>query len=185
MHSRRRGRVVITVADLLGRKPGDNPHLWYDPAAVPDLTKRLVQVLAQLDPAHATTYAHNGQVLLASLAPIHARMAALKAKFAGTPVTATEPVFGLMAGAIGLVMLNQRFQIAVMNDTEPAPSDVAVFEDDLREKKVKILFYNSQVTDDLTANLLGIAHQSGVPVVGVYRDRAGGDELSSLDELWT
>ncbi len=28
-------RIVINVANLLGRKPGDNPHLWYDPAAMP------------------------------------------------------------------------------------------------------------------------------------------------------
>jgi zinc/manganese transport system substrate-binding protein len=167
-------RVIITIADLLDRKPGDNPHLWYDPSAIPDLTAQLTEVLTQLDPTHAAAYAHNAQSLLASLAPIHARMAALRAKFAGTPVTATEPVFGLMAAALGLVMRNQRFQIAVMNDTEPAPSDVATFENDLRTKQVKILFYNSQVTDDLTSNLLNIAHQSGVPVVGVTETEPAG-----------
>ncbi|MGC1642520.1 MAG: zinc ABC transporter substrate-binding protein, partial [Pseudolabrys sp.] len=31
----RAGRVVITAADLTGRKAGDNPHLWYDPATMP------------------------------------------------------------------------------------------------------------------------------------------------------
>jgi len=25
------GRVVIKVADLIGAKEGDNPHIWYDP----------------------------------------------------------------------------------------------------------------------------------------------------------
>lgn len=25
------GRVVIVVADLIGAKAGDNPHIWYDP----------------------------------------------------------------------------------------------------------------------------------------------------------
>jgi zinc/manganese transport system substrate-binding protein len=101
-------------------------------------------------------------------------MAALHAKFAGTPVTATEPVFGLMAAALGLDMRNERFQIAVMNGTEPSPADVAAFEDDLTGKHVKILFYNSQVTDDLTANLLAIAHGSGVPVVGVTETEPAG-----------
>ncbi len=167
-------RVIITIADLLGRKPGDNPHLWYDPAAIPDLTAQLTKTLTSLDPAHASTYAHNAQMLLASLAPIHAQMAALRAKFAGTSVTATEPVFGLMAAALGLVMRNQSFQIAVMNDTEPSPSDVAAFENDLRTRQAKILFYNSQVTDDLTSNLLNIAHQSGVPVVGVTETEPAG-----------
>src|ERR1700679_4269785 len=28
------GRTEILVSALVGRKPGDNPHLWYDPAAM-------------------------------------------------------------------------------------------------------------------------------------------------------
>jgi zinc/manganese transport system substrate-binding protein len=168
------GRIVISVADLLGRKPGDNPHLWYDQQAAPLLTARLVKALVQLDPANATGYRENGTKFLASLAPIHARIAAMRRKIAGTKVTATEPVYGLMAQALGLDMLNLPFQIAVMNGTEPAPSDVARFEGDLKNRVVKALFYNSQVTDDLTSNLLALAHQAGVPVVGVTETEPAG-----------
>ncbi len=168
------GRIVISIADLLGRKPGDNPHLWYDPQAIPLLTGALVAALVQLDPANATAYRANGTNLLASLAPIHARIAAMRAKLAGTKVTATEPVYGLMAQALGLDMLNLPFQIAVMNGTEPAPSDVASFEGDLKDRVVKALFYNSQVTDDLTSNLLTLARQAGVPVLGVTETEPSG-----------
>src|SRR5215475_11159117 len=28
-------RTVLNVAQLTGRKAGDNPHLWYDPATMP------------------------------------------------------------------------------------------------------------------------------------------------------
>src|ERR1700723_2253085 len=31
------GRVVIRVADLIGAKAGDNPHIWYDPRTMPAL----------------------------------------------------------------------------------------------------------------------------------------------------
>ena len=168
------GRVVINVATLLGRKPGDNPHLWYDPAAAPALIARLVAVLAVKDAANATMYQRNGARLLAALAPVYARVAAMRAKYAGTPVSATEPVFGLMARALGLVMRDQRFQLAVMNGTEPAPSDVGAFEDDLRLRRVRVLFYNAQVTDDLTASLLALARRSGVPVVGVNETEPAG-----------
>ncbi|GLR65804.1 ABC transporter substrate-binding protein [Acidocella aquatica] len=168
------GRVVINVAALLGRKPGDNPHLWYDPAAAPALIARLVAVLAAKDAANASVYQRNGAGLLAALAPVYARVAALRAKYAGTPVSATEPVFGLMARALGLVMRNQDFQRAVMNGTEPAPSDVGAFEDDLRLRRVRVLFYNAQVTDDLTASLLALARRSGVPVVGVSETEPAG-----------
>jgi zinc/manganese transport system substrate-binding protein len=167
-------RVVITIAYLLGRKPGDNPHLWYDPNAIPDLTPKLTAALCAKDPANAAVYQANAARLIASLAPIHARMDGLRAKYSGIKVTATEPVFGLMAQAIGLDVLNMEFQIAVMNGTEPSPRDVAEFEDDLRHKTVRVLFYNSQVTDDLTTTLLALARQSGVPVVGVTETEPAG-----------
>ncbi|NNM57876.1 MAG: zinc ABC transporter solute-binding protein [Acidocella sp.] len=168
------GRVVINIATLLGRKPGDNPHLWYDPAAAPALIARLVAVLAAKDAANAAVYQRNGARLLDALAPVYARVAAMRAKYAGTPVTATEPVFGLMARALGLVMRNRRFQLAVMNGTEPAPSDMGAFEDDLRRRRVRVLFYNAQVTDDLTASLRALARRSGVPVVGVSETEPAG-----------
>jgi zinc/manganese transport system substrate-binding protein len=181
-------RVVISIADLLGRKPGDNPHLWYDPNAIPDLTAQLLRVLSQKDPGNAAIYQRNGAKLLAALASIHARMAMMRAKYQGITVTATEPVFGLMAQALGLVMRNQRFQIAVMNDTEPSPVDVGTFEEDLRQHRVRALFYNSQVTDDLTTTLLALAHQSGIPVVGVTETEPPGMDyqqwmMSGLDSV--
>jgi zinc/manganese transport system substrate-binding protein len=168
------GRVVINVAALLGRKPGDNPHLWYDPAAAPALIPRLVDALVTKDAANAAVYRRNAAALLAALAPVYARVAVMRQKYAGTPVTATEPVFGLMARALGLVMRNRRFQLAVMNGTEPAPLEVAAFEDDLRQHRVRALFYNAQVTDDLTASLLALAGRSGVPVVGVSETEPAG-----------
>ena len=33
-------RKVIDVASLIGHKPGDNPHVWYDPKAMPALAAR-------------------------------------------------------------------------------------------------------------------------------------------------
>ncbi|HQT46993.1 MAG TPA: zinc ABC transporter substrate-binding protein [Acidocella sp.] len=168
------GRVVITMATLLGRKPGDNPHLWYDPQAIPDLVPQLVAALAAKVPANAGAYQRNGANLFASLVALQARIAALRAKYAGIKITATEPVFGLMAQALGLVVLNQPFQTAIMNGTEPAPKDVAVFEDDLRQRRVRALIYNAQVTDDLTATLLALARKNDVPVIGVTETEPAG-----------
>jgi zinc/manganese transport system substrate-binding protein len=64
-------------------------------------------------------------------------------------------------------MRNQRFQLAMMNDTEPSARDVAAFEKDLREHKVKVLIYNSQVSEKLTERLRDVATKAKVPVVGV------------------
>jgi zinc/manganese transport system substrate-binding protein len=167
-------RVTITVADLIRRKAGDNPHLWYDPSAMPAYAKAVAAALAKADPAHADGYNARLATFLASLRPIQDKVRAMHDKLAGTPVTATEPVFGYMAAALGFKMRNERFQIAVMNDTEPSPSDVAAFEADLRQHRVKLFFYNSQASDEAAKRLLGIAQQAHIPVVGVTETEPGG-----------
>ncbi|MGC1764981.1 MAG: zinc ABC transporter substrate-binding protein [Pseudolabrys sp.] len=161
------GRVVITAADLTGRKAGDNPHLWYDPATMPAVATAFADALTKTDTVHASDYAARLKATLETLERITARVAHLKAKHAGAVVTATEPVFGPMAEALGLTMRNQRFQLAMMNDTEPSARDLAAFERDLKERKVRVLIYNSQVSEKLTERLREIAIRSKVPVVGV------------------
>jgi zinc/manganese transport system substrate-binding protein len=160
-------RQVIVVGDIVHKHAGDNPHLWYDTANAAAAAKALSAALVAADPARKPLYDTRLQTFLASLAPIDAKVAAMRASYHGTPVTATEPVFGYMASALGLTMRNERFQIAVMNDTEPAASDVAAFEGDLRHHKVRVLLYNSQATDESAKRLMGIAQQSHIPVVGV------------------
>ncbi len=60
-------------------------------------------------------------------------------------------------------MLNYDFQVAVMNDTEPSAAQTAAFEKSLRPKTVKILFYNSQVTDPTTERLKKLAIAADFP----------------------
>ncbi len=160
-------RTVITVADIVGAKRGGNPHLWYGPGTLPAVAKVLAAALAIRDPADAALFEANLARFEASFQPILAQVAAIRAKHAGLPMTATEPVFGLMAEALGFVVRNEEFQLAVMNDAEPSPSQVAAFEDSLRSGKVKILFYNKQVTDRTTGRMLALAEAAHVAVVGV------------------
>ena len=165
--SRAPGRETIEAAKLLHKKAGDNPHLWYDPAAMPAVAKALAATLARLDPDHRAGYEQRLVAFLASLEPLQAKIAAMRKQYVGTPVTATEPVFGYMAAALGLKMRNERFQLAVQNDTEPTPSQIAAFQKDLKTHAVKVLLYNSQTEEELTKKMRELAQQSGIPVVGV------------------
>ncbi len=112
----------------------------------------------------------------------------MRARYAGEPVTATEPVFGYMAAAVGLRMRNERFQLAVMNDTEPSAADTAAYETDLKDHRVRLFIYNSQASDSAAERLLGIARASGVPVIGVTETKPAGTkfqtwQLSTLNRL--
>ena len=160
-------RRTVDAAELTGHHPGDNPHLWYDPATMPAVARAVSADLVADDPAHGGAYRANLDRFLRSLAPIDRKIAVLRGKYHGLPVTATEPVFGDMAAALGLRMRNQRFQLAVMNDTEPAASDVAAMENDLRDHTVRLFIYNAQATDTAAERLLEIARQARIPVLGV------------------
>jgi zinc/manganese transport system substrate-binding protein len=160
-------RKVIVAAALVHKKAGDNPHLWYDPATMPAVAQAIATELSNADPAHKSGYTARLATFLASLKPINEKIAALRGKFAGAPVTASEPVFGYMAGALGLKMRNESFQLSVMNDTEPSARDVAAFEQDLKDHKVRVLFYNKQATNKIVQHLVGLAHAGKIPVVGV------------------
>ena len=167
-------RKIIVVANLVHKKAGDNPHLWYDPATMPAYARALAAALAERDPDHKSDYDQRQQAFLVSLQPLEAKIAELRSKFAGSPITATEPVFGYMAMALGFKMRNERFQLAVMNNTEPRASDVAAFENDLRKHQVRLLIYNSQASDAAAQRMVRIAQQAKVPVVGVTETEPAG-----------
>jgi zinc/manganese transport system substrate-binding protein len=160
------GRVVINVADLIGGKDGDNPHIWYDPKTMPALADQLAHVLAVRTKSVGPWFS-NAAAFKASMKPELDKIAAIKASSSGLAGTATEPVFGYMADALGFRMLNYDFQVQVMNDAEPTADQTAGFEKSLTSKTAKILFYNSQVTDPTTARIQDLAKKSGVPIVGV------------------
>ena len=166
--------VAIVAADLIHRKSGDNPHLWYDPIAMPIVARSLASAFAAADPAHKDEYAARLSAFLATLAPLDAKIAAIRDKYAGAAVTATEPVFGAMAKALKLSMANERFQLAVMNDTEPSARDVAAFERDLKDHKVRVLFYNKQAVSKLVEHLVALARASKIPVVGITETAPAG-----------
>ena len=161
------GRAVIVAADLVHKKAGDNPHLWYDPATMPAVAQALAAALATADPAHAADYNARLATFLASLKPLDDKIGAIRKKYSGAAVTASEPVFGYMAEALGLKMRNEKFQLSIMNSTEPSASDVAAFERDLKEHKVRVMFYNKQASDKIVQHLVTIARAAKIPVVAV------------------
>ena len=181
-------RQIIVVADLVGKHPGDNPHIWYDPATMPALAEHLAAALSADAPAHRAMYEQRLEQFKTSLQPVLAKIAALRQRLAGTPVIATEPVFGYMFAALGMQVRDMPFQIAVMNNTEPGASEVAAFENDLRKHRVRLLVYNSQASDPIAVRMMRLAKASHIPVVGATETEPPGKTyqawmLSELDAV--
>lgn len=159
--------IIINVADLIGAKSGDNPHLWYKPETFPKVAGVLATKIDQINPQAKTITAASLTKFMQDNAKVQQLIASSKAKYNGTMVTATEPVFGYMSDALGLKMQGLDFQWKIMNDTEPTPKMIANYQELLTGKKVKVLFYNSQVSDTITKNMQNLAKQNNIPVVGV------------------
>jgi zinc/manganese transport system substrate-binding protein len=141
---------------------------------MPALAKTLCETLIAEDPAPKAGYEQRLARFEAAVKPVQAKIAALRERLTGTPVTATEPVFGYMFEALGMQIRNEEFQLAVMNNTEPGASDIAAFENDLKTHQVKLLVYNSQATNPMAVRMQKIAKASKVPVVAVSETEPSG-----------
>jgi len=164
-----RGRTIIDAGAVFGRKTGDNPHQWYDPATMPRVAALVAAELARRDPRDRAYYAANLRRFNASLRPWTHLIAALRSRYRGAPVAVTEPVFGYALAALGLDVRTPRsFQLAIQEGNDPSPQDVQTEQSLLTGNRVKVLFYNQQAVEPTTTTLLGLARAHHVPIVGVY-----------------
>ncbi len=87
------GRKELDVGKLAGRKEGDNPHMWYSPAIVTQVANQITADLKGIDAADATYFdQQNAAFKTQALKGYSDLIAAIKAKYAGTPVGATESI---------------------------------------------------------------------------------------------
>jgi zinc/manganese transport system substrate-binding protein len=162
------GRKVLNVADLLGKKNGDNPHFWYRPDYVNAVAAQIEQDLASLDPANASAYEANYTALQTSLAEYQNRITTIKQQFSGTKVAATEDVFTYLANAAGLDLVSPTaFTQAVGEGNDPPASSVVTFEDQLKAGGIAVLVYNEQTVTPLTDNMKRLAAEQHIPIVGI------------------
>ena len=166
-------RAVLLVASLTHHKDGDNPHLWYAPQTMPVLARAIAMELTRVDPAHQADYESNLAAFLVAMQPLQQKIADMRARHAGIAVTATEPVFGYMSDALGFSMRNAAFQLAVMNDTEPAASDIVRMERDITQRRVRALFYNSQASNRAAQRVRDLAAKAQLPLVGITETLTG------------
>jgi zinc/manganese transport system substrate-binding protein len=167
--SPRAGRAIVDAGELLHRKPGDNPHVWFEPGAMTAVAKAVARELTARDPGDARDFRTNLARFERSLEPWTRAIASVRARFPRTPVAVTEPVFNGTLAALGAdVRTPVSFQHAIEEGTDPAPQDVATMRALLRSGTIKAFIYNRQTVEPSTTRLLALARAAHVPVVAVY-----------------
>lgn len=162
-------RTVLTVGELLGLKDGDNPHQWYSPAAVQRTIEQITRDYEVADPGHDAYYEQRQRRFEAvGLARYHGLISQIKARYAGTPVGASESIFEPLARALGLRLLTPTgFLDAIAEGTEPTPDDKATTDRQVADRRIAVWVYNSQNATPDVQRLNEAAKGAGIPIATV------------------
>jgi zinc/manganese transport system substrate-binding protein len=163
------GRELLTVGDLVGIKPGGNPHRWYSPANVQQVIDAIVAGYKKVDPGDAAYFdAQRAKLETQGLAKYKGLIAAIRAKYAGVPVGASESILTPLAEGLGLRLLTPvGFLNAISEGTEPTAADKSAADRQIRSRQIKLWVFNSQNSTPDVQRLTDEARAAGIPVATV------------------
>jgi zinc/manganese transport system substrate-binding protein len=163
------GRVVLTVGGLVGVQPGGNPHRWYSPRDVQRVIDQIVADYKKLDPGHASYFdAQKAKLEGAGLAQYKGLIAAIRARYAGVPVGASESIFAPLAQDLGLKLITPPGYLkAISEGTDPTARDKATTDAQISAKQIKLWVYNSQNATPDIKRLNDEAKARGIPIATV------------------
>jgi zinc/manganese transport system substrate-binding protein len=162
-------RRVLRVGDVAGLEAGDNPHQWYSPVVVEQVTNQITADLKRLDPKDATYFdQQRDSVETAGLAGYKALLGQIKATYAGTPVGASESVFSPLADALGLRLVTPpSFLDAISEGNEPSSADKAAVDQQIASRSIKVFVFNSQNATPDVQRLVDAAKANGIAVTTI------------------
>jgi zinc/manganese transport system substrate-binding protein len=131
--------------------------------------ERLTAALSRADPADRRYYARREALLTrGGLRRYHDLLAAIRHRYSGTPVAASESIFEMLAPALGLRLITPpSFLKAVTEGTEVSAANKQTIDRQISKHLIKIYVYNSQnVTPDVQAQL-SAARAAHIPVASI------------------
>jgi len=163
------GRTVLSAGALLGLHPSENPHRWYSPGDVLAMARAIEARLARIDPRHAACFAGRLHILQTSgLAGYDRIIAAIRRRFAGVPVGASESIFALQAPALGLRLLTPpSFLRAVSEGGDLTAHDTAVAEAQITHRAIAVWVVNAQNLSPEIQRLNGLARAARIPIATI------------------
>jgi zinc/manganese transport system substrate-binding protein len=165
----RPARTDLTIGQVVGVPTNGNPHRWYDPANVRTVIDTLTADFKKHDPADSAYFdTQRTQVLTVNLKTYFDTIARIKAKYAGTPVGASESIFAPLAAGLGLKLITpESFLDAISEGTDPTARDKAQIDAQIKRHQIKVYVYNIQnATPDVQAQV-DAARKAGIPVATV------------------
>ena len=163
------GRIVLNVGDLVGIKPGGNPHRWYSPTDVRLVIDAIVQDYNKLAPKNSGYFAQQKTRFETNgLAQYKQLIATIKRKYHGEPVGASESIFAPLVQALGLKLLTPpTFLKAISEGSEPTAADKTTIDRQIAQRQIKVWVFNSQNSTPDVKRITDAARKQGIPVTTI------------------
>lgn len=163
------GRVILTVADVAGVRAGGNPHLWYSPQDVTRVVAAVARDYERLDPAHRRFFERRRAWFeRTALGSYRRELAAVRRRFAGAAVGASESVVTPLAHALGLRVLTPAGLLrSVAEGGEPTSGALATARRQIDRHEIAAWIANAQNRTPDVQRLTDAARARGIPVVTI------------------
>ncbi|HCD08435.1 MAG TPA: metal ABC transporter substrate-binding protein [Lactobacillus sp.] len=156
--------------DVMHKKTGNNPHIWYNPETMPRYAKYLADQLGNKYPKNKAYFEQNAQEYIASLKPIQKELSQLKTLAQKVPnknVYVSEPVFDYAIAATGFKVTDKNFEKAIENGTDPTPSTIKKMHQAINNKQIAFFVLNTQTNNKVINNLVSLAEKKNIPILKV------------------
>ena len=156
---------------------GTDPHVWLDPRNAAAMTRIMVIVLANADPANAALYRRNGAALLARLGKLEAKISQTLEPVTGVSYLTFHDAFGYFEDRFGL---RSAGAVAVAAARPPGAKRISALRRLIRTGKIPCVFTEPEFEPALARTLIegtkariGILDPLGAgltPGPGLYAD---------------
>ena len=133
---------------------GPNPHLWLDPVFARHAVTNILHALETADPANAAAYRTNAAAYLERLTQLDKALRDATREWAGRPVVTFHDAFPYFCRRYSLDLVGVVEEIP---GNSPSPRHLAALMKVIRERKVRVIFtetqFNSRLARQLAADL--------------------------------
>jgi zinc/manganese transport system substrate-binding protein len=163
------GRQTLDIGELVGVKEGGNPHFWYSPDYVNKVIDRIAADLKKLDAGDASYFdTQSSNYKNSGLKDYNDTIAAIRKKYTGVPVGATESIFVYIAQATGLNLVTPPdYMKAISEGTDPSAGDKATVDQQVAGKKVRVMVFNIQNSTPAVQAVATKAKAVNIPIVEI------------------
>lgn len=165
--------IVKVGEELLHKKMGANPHIWYDLEMPKAYVKYILKRANKIAPSHKRYFERNARKYLTKIDQIESLAKKINGKNS-KPVFVSEPVFDYALQYCHFTIEDKEFEEAVENETDPNAKTVHLMQEKINKKKIAFFVNNTQASSSTVKTFVGLCRKRNIPVLNVRETMPNG-----------